>query len=307
MKRFLSSLLCAVLLLGLLPAVSPPARMITGSCSVNRTEAFIGDTLTWSASVTSGDIGPIYYRFYTYRNDWPYPYDDGLYVQSDPQYSHATTAPGRYYARVGLFNYGDAYGEYVYAYSAWTDVYLPAPKISKVEPLSGTSLKITWGKVPGATGYYLERSTSKTTGYSQIKATTATSFTDRYLKPGTRYYYRLRTYTFINTADWTSSKYGNPVAGVPLAKSAILSAAGVSRTQIKLTWKKVTGATGYQIFRSTTAGGTYKSIKLTTALTYTAGGMLHAKTYYFKVRPYKQFGTVKYYGPLSGYRSGRTR
>ena len=318
MKRFLSALLCAILLLGLLPAVSPPAQMITSAvCSVNRTSAYIGDRITFECSDILPEAHGNLWCGWTVKNGGGTEYDDlpmtFLYYT---RFNYYPKAAGTYTGSI-LINESGA--NTITVNSEPISVKLrPATKITKVEAIGATSLKLTWNKIPGAAGYEVWRSTSKTTGYKLVKTTTALSFTNTSLKAGTRYYYKIRSYNMIaewvqhqvDTETWSkcpSSAFSIPAAGVPLAKSAILSAVGVSRSQIKLTWKKVTGATGYQILRSATAGGVYKSIKLTTALTYTAGGMLHAKTYYFKVRPYKAFGTIKYYGPLSGYRNGRTK
>ena len=398
MKRFLSALLCAVLLLGLLPAVSPPAWMqaTSGTITPDKTAAYVGDYVTWNVTVEGGSGN--FYVYFNIRingsllvdavsgdNEWSssylastvgnhraecYVYDkadnmpvfltsswtsvslrpapnitgvqplsgtslkitwnaipgassyevwrgeseDGAFIQlgnaSATSYTDTGLTPGtRYFYKVRSYNLiGSSMtpsGEFSTAASGVPAN--PTPAITKVESLSGTSLKLSWGKVAGASGYEIWRRTGTTGDYKLIKTTTALSFTNTYLKAGTCYYFKIRAYTLIGTDKIPSSGFSGAKAGVPLAKSAILSAAGVSRTQIKLTLKKVTGATGYQIFRSTTPGGTYKSIKLTTALTYTAGGMLHAKTYYFKVRPYKAFGTAKYYGPLSAYRAGRTK
>ena len=318
MKRFLSALLCAVLLLGLLPAVSPPAKMITSAvCSVNRTSAYIGDKIIFTCSdVLPADHGTLWCGW-TVKNGGVTEYDDlpmtFYFYMSFPYYPKAA---GTYTGSVLVNEYGV---NTITVNSEPISVKLrPATKITKVEAMGSASLKLTWNKISGAAGYEVWRSTSKTTGYKLVKTTTALSFTNTFLKAGTRYFYKIRSYNMIaervqhqvDTETWSkcpSSAFSVPAAAVPLAKSAIISAVGVSRTQVKLTWKKVAGATGYQILRSATPGGVYKSIKLTTALTYTAGGMLHAKTYYFKVRPYKQFGTVRYYGPLSGYKAGRTK
>lgn len=398
MKRFLSSLLCAVLVLGILPAVSPPAWMqaTSGTITPNKAVAYVGDYVTWNVAVEGGSGN--FYVYYNVRiagslivddvygdNEWSssylastvglyraecYVYDkaDNMPVSLVSSWTNVTLRPAttitsvkplsgtslkitwnpipgasgylvyRGASEAGPFNFiemptalsytdtgltpGTRYYYKVQTYNLFGVNFAPsgefsatasgipmnpAPAISKVEALSGTSLKLTWNKIAGATGYEVWRSTSKTGIYKLVKTTSALSFTNTYLKAGTRYFYKIRAYNLIGTEKVPSSNFSAIKAGVPLAKSAIISATGVSTSQIKLTWKKVTGATGYQVFRSTTAGGTYKLIKSTTALTYTAGGMLHAKTYYFKVRPYKRLYTTNYYGPLSGYKAGKTK
>ena len=293
-----------IFLLGVSPLVSPPAEAISfAAVIVDRYTAYVGDTITWRVYNEFG-LGPFSYRYDIYIDGSLFSSDSFHFGQS--QKSYTAFMPGIYSVSITVFDNNDS--TWYKLASAGTIVSnRAAPKITKVEALSGTSLKVTWTKVAGATGYILLRSTSKTGTYSKIKTTTATSFTDTGLTAGKAYYYKVQCYNLIGIGTWVSSDYSAIKAGVPLAKSAITGATGVSTTQIKLTWKKVTGATGYQVFRSATASGTYKLIKTTTALSLTAGGMLHAKTYYFKVRPYKAFGTVKYYGPLSAYRVGKTK
>ena len=63
--------------------------------------------------------------------------------------------------------------------------------------------------------------------------------------------------------------------------------------QLKISWKKVAGATGYQIYRSTTGkDGSYKKIATlkSKATSYTDKVLKSSKTYYYKVRSYKKSG-----------------
>lgn len=305
MKKFLSLLACTALFFGVLPVTAPPARAITSfTVSANTAACFVGDRITWEINHMQDWGGYFNCTFDVYKDGKSYSrliWNKWFFNN----YDFYPTAPGVY--KVHITMYDAYYDDYADAFSKSTVVYAILPnRVTSVEAVSGTSLKITWNKLPGASGYELCRSTSKTGTYKPVKSTTATTYTNTYLTAGTRYFYKVRAYTM----EGGVKKYGSfsaALGGVPLAKSAIVSAAGVSETQVKLTWKKVTGATGYQVFRSATAGGTYKLIKTTTALTYTAGGLQHAKTYYFKVRPYKKIYTNTYYGPLSAYRAGRTK
>ena len=72
-----------------------------------------------------------------------------------------------------------------------------------------------------------------------------------------------------------------------------------SRTAAKLTWRKVSGANGYEIYRSTSANGTYKKIKTVSGgkKSFKNKGLKARKTYYYKVRAYKRInGRVIYSG-----------
>ena len=76
-----------------------------------------------------------------------------------------------------------------------------------------------------------------------------------------------------------------------------------SSKAIKVSWKSVSGANGYEVYSSTSKSGTYKKIKTTSSLSYTNSGLKKGKTYYYKVRAYKTFNGKKVYGSYSSVKS----
>lgn len=75
----------------------------------------------------------------------------------------------------------------------------------------------------------------------------------------------------------------------------------VSRTtsSVNLKYTKVSGATGYQIYRSNSKNGTYEKIKTTKELTYKDTDTISSKVYYYKVRAYKKERNKTTYGNYS--------
>jgi hypothetical protein len=74
--------------------------------------------------------------------------------------------------------------------------------------------------------------------------------------------------------------------GVPGSFKAV----NVKKKSAKLTWKKVTGATGYEVYRSTKKKSGYKkvaTIKKASTVKYTKKKLKKGKTYYFKIRAYR--------------------
>lgn len=71
-----------------------------------------------------------------------------------------------------------------------------------------------------------------------------------------------------------------------------LAAPAVSTTvtskTVKLSWKKITGASKYQVYRANSSDGKYKRIKTTTAKSYTNKKLTTGKTYFYKVRALKK-------------------
>lgn len=71
-----------------------------------------------------------------------------------------------------------------------------------VKKLSSKKVKISWKKVSNCTGYIIYRSTKKSSGYKKIKTITSkskVSYTDKSVKKGKTYYYKIRTYKKVGT------------------------------------------------------------------------------------------------------------
>lgn len=83
------------------------------------------------------------------------------------------------------------------------------------------------------------------------------------------------------------------------------------KKQVKVTWKKVSGAAGYEIYRSTKKTKGFKMIKTITSgktLKYTNKKLKGKKAYYYKVRAYKKdFNGKKVYGSYSTVKKATTK
>ena len=78
-----------------------------------------------------------------------------------------------------------------------------------------------------------------------------------------------------------------------------------SSTSLKIVWSKVSGTSGYQLYRATKSSGTYTLIKSTTSYQFTNSNLKKGSTYYYKVRAYKLVGTKKVYSGWSVIRSAK--
>ncbi len=162
-----------------------------------------------------------------------------------------------------------------------------------------TSVKLTWSKVAGATGYRLYRATSKSGTYTKVAETTSTSITNKSLTTGKTYYYKVRA---IRTASGTTANgsYSSIVSAKPIpAAPTGVTTTRVSNSSLKVSWSKVSGTTKYQVYRATSLNGTYAKVAETTSLSYTNKGLQDNKTYYYKVRAYHTEGVTKVYGAYS--------
>ncbi len=305
MKRAMSALLCSLLFLSLLPAVTPPAQMISNfSITISPTFLFVGDHFEWSVSGEIG-TGSHQYRYSVVKNSNVI-YQDPAYHTQDSM-AWIVSEPGSYMAYVRVWDTGN--GTFLTKISTAVTAQLrPGAVITRVEPAGtgGTTLKVNWNPVFGAEGYEVWRSASQSGPFTLAKAVTAATFTNTYLTPGTRYFYKVRATDTVKGVTFVSGEFGAVRAGVALAKPVISSATATGVDRVKLVIAPVAGATGYRIYSCASAGGTYKLIKTTTVSTLTVTGLKPNTQYYFKAEAYKRIYTTNYYGPMSGYKAAKT-
>lgn len=170
-------------------------------------------------------------------------------------------------------------------------------------------IKLSWKGVTGADGYEIHRSTSKTGTYTLVGTTSELSFTDEGLEAGKTYYYKVRMYTMHEGDKLYGNYTGIKYIKAPTAVPGSFTAVSATPKGVKLSWKGVTGASGYQVYRSTTKTGTYTLVGATTALTYTdTDEALEAgKTYYYKIRIYVTYDGNKVYGSYTGVKYAKAK
>ena len=154
----------------------------------------------------------------------------------------------------------------------------PAAPVVKIGN-SSTSGKpmLTWNAVSGATSYKVYRATSQNGTYSLLGTVTTTSYTNTGAKAGVTYYYKVKA---VNSAG--ESAYSNVVSGKTTVTTLTMGHSA-SSGKPQLTWKAVSGAASYKVYRSTSKNGAYTVINTTKALTYTNTGAALGTTYYYKV------------------------
>ena len=136
---------------------------------------------------------------------------------------------------------------------------------------------LTWNAVSGATSYKVYRATSQNGTYSLLGTVTTTSYTNTGAKAGTTYYYKVKA---VNSAG--ESAYSNVVSGRATVTTLTMGHSSTSGKP-QLTWKAVSGAASYKVYRATAKNGAYSVINTTKALTYTNVGAALGTTYYYKV------------------------
>ena len=148
---------------------------------------------------------------------------------------------------------------------------------------SANSIKITWKKTADAQGYRIYRATSANGTYKGIKNVKTLSTIDQKLKAGATYYYKVRAYKKVGGKTIFGS-YSDIVSKKAELDKPKVTLKAKSKSAIDLSWKKVSGATKYQIYRSTSAKGTYKRIATVSGLKFGDTKLAKNKTYFYKVR-----------------------
>lgn len=202
-------------------------------------------------------------------------------------------------------------GDFTGSKTASFTIKLAAPSVKASSSYS--KIKLTWKKVKSASGYVIYRSTSPDGKYKKIKTYTSgskTSYTDSKAKFGKKYYYKVRAYEKVKVKvkkkTKTKKEYSSNSAVVlgqrKLGATAVKTAKCASERTAKLTWKKVTGAQGYEIYRSESANGAYvraATVKGSSKVSHTVTKLVPGVKYYFKVRAYRKSGSKKYYSSFS--------
>ena len=172
------------------------------------------------------------------------------------------------------------------------------PENVKASAKTTTSAEITWNSVPNVTGYNIYRSTSKKGTFKNVGSSTTNSFTDKGLSKGKTYYYKVASY--VNSDGKQAISAYSSVVSVKAAAPAPaqISAKKAKSGAAKITWSKSTGATGYEVYMSTSAKGKFTkagTIAKAATVTYTKSGLKSGKTYFFKVRAYTTVSGKKVY------------
>jgi len=177
-------------------------------------------------------------------------------------------------------------------------VKLAVPGKVKAVQSGAAKVKVSWSKSPKAVKYNVYRSTKAKSGYRKIKTVTSSSYTDRKVTAGKTYYYKVQAVASsgaYNSADSAAVK-------ASLLKVPSIKVKSAKKGRVDISWKKISGASGYEIYVSADKSKGYKKkavVKKQKTVKTSVKGLKSKKKYYVKIRAYRTVDKKKVYGSYS--------
>lgn len=215
--------------------------------------------------------------------------DDVTYIDTQVKEGSA------YYYRVRAF---EASGKEGFTGASKKIVRIIAPVLSVGLAATGTELK--WNRVTGCGGYYVYRRSPSQKDWTTVATLTQPgeiTWRDTAAGNGTTYIYSVRAYTGSSLSPYAGAK-----SYVRVAAPSVKSFKRKSSTKYKITWKKNSFATGYQVQYAQNGmfvGAKKVTVKNAKTTSCTLSKLKKKKNYYARVRAYKKVGGKTYYSGWS--------
>jgi fibronectin type 3 domain-containing protein len=288
-----------------------------------------GISLTWTASTESGGSVSGYK---VYRS----PTSTGTYAQVGTSTSTSFTDSGltastTYYYEVSAYDPSGNASANSSSFAAATAAANPTTPTVPTGLAHGTvttsTIPLTWtastesgGSVAGYNVYRGVMGTCTSSGcptnpptsYTKVGTSTTTSYTDSGLAANTAYSYEVSAYDPSNNTSANSSAFSAATAAPAADTTAPSVPGGIAKStatssSITLTWTASndpdSAVAGYDVYRSTSSGGTYTKVGTANTNTYTDSGLTSNTTYYYELDAFDPSNNVS---AKSGYVSAAT-
>lgn len=167
--------------------------------------------------------------------------------------------------------------------------YIAAPVVKVAN--TGSGIKLSWGKVAGATKYRVYRKSGSK--WVKLKDVTSLSYVDKTVKNTGTYVYTVRAYKNSLASGYNTSGWKMRFISAPKLVSVSSSKSGVT-----FKWKKVSGVKGYYVYRKTGSGSWVKIANVSASKAqYLDKTAKKGVTYTYTVRGYYgSYGSAYYSG-----------
>ena len=275
MSRILSAFLVVVTLvalLGVLPREVSAAGVDAPSVSISNVASSGKIKLTW------GEVeDAVKYEVYRATSK------TGKYSRrtttTNLSFTNTNAEAGKtYYYKVRAIAADGSYAESKIL-SRTCDLARPVTSISNTA--SSGYPKLTWDAVGGAVSYKVYRATSKTGEYKLMKTTTSTSYTNSTAEVGKTYYYKVMAVASKSAANSAYSSVKSRTCDLPRTTVTLSNDAATGK--ISVSWKAISGARGYEIFKSTD-GENYYLLDTVTGTSLVDTASVAGEVCYYQVR-----------------------
>ncbi|HAM62886.1 MAG TPA: hypothetical protein DCP62_04280 [Erysipelotrichaceae bacterium] len=177
---------------------------------------------------------------------------------------------------------------------------IPSTPVVSGVSISYNSVKISWPAVSGASAYQIYRATSVNGPYYYWTTTTSLSYTNSSLTTNATYVYKVRAYRTLTSGrlygNFSSATVVKPIPATPTMSTSVLS-----YSSVKASWSAVSGASGYEVYRSSSMSDPFVFAYRTTGTSYTFVNQTFNRAILLKVRAYRIVNNIRIYGNFTNF------
>jgi len=150
---------------------------------------------------------------------------------------------------------------------------------------------LTWTASAGATSYNILRGTTTGGETALSSGITGTTYNDTAVTNGSTYYYEVVAVNGSGSSGVSNEATALPTGTVPVPAAPTGLSATAGNTQVVLAWTASSGATSYNISRSTSPGSETLMTSGMVSTSYKDTSVVNGTTYYYKVAAVNTSGT----------------
>lgn len=231
--------------------------------------------------------------YYIYRKNKSGDYKKIATVKGKDKLSYTDTEAYSLYKNTYTVKAYNSNGVSRYFTDGVSAYYIPTPKLSSASNYYG-GIKVSWKKVSTATNYNIYRR-KKGESYWENLGTVKGSklyFIDTEVSPKKTYYYTVRAYDKNGVSEYDTNGVGTMYVPAPKVSEFKNTSKGV-----QISWKKVSVASSYRVYRKT-GSGSWKLIKKlnNSTFTFTDTNVKSGTKYSYAVKAVSS-------GKISGYKT----